>query len=164
MTKEYQAPPSAKPLDLRGAYLKIERAKKHISDLDAQRVAFLGTDPYHGVPSSTRKRIAPSTSCHPSRPSLTTFHSCLGTPFITFAAPWTTWPVSWFAASTLNPIGPTSLLARVARSTKPTLADKHTECLQRPKMTSTEYVHTLEETMVSGSFISLTSSTNIGCW
>jgi hypothetical protein len=50
MTKEYQAPPSAKSLDLRGAYLKIERAKKHISDLDAQRVAFLGTDPYHGIP------------------------------------------------------------------------------------------------------------------
>jgi hypothetical protein len=46
----YQAPPSAKPLDLRSARLKIERAKKHIADLDAQRVAFLGTDPYHGIP------------------------------------------------------------------------------------------------------------------
>jgi hypothetical protein len=46
----YQPPSSAKPLDLRGARLKIERAKKHIADLDAQRVAFLGTDPYYGVP------------------------------------------------------------------------------------------------------------------
>jgi len=46
----YTPPPSAKPLDLRGARLKVERAKKHIADLDAQRVTFLGTDPYYGVP------------------------------------------------------------------------------------------------------------------
>jgi hypothetical protein len=37
-------------LDLRGARLKIKRAKKHIDDLDAVRIAFLGKDLYHGVP------------------------------------------------------------------------------------------------------------------
>ena len=46
----YQAPPSTKPLNLRSAHLKIEQGKKHIADLDAERVRFLGTDPYVGVP------------------------------------------------------------------------------------------------------------------
>jgi len=46
----YQSPPSTKPLNLRSAHLKIEQAKKHIADLDAERVRFLGTDPYVGVP------------------------------------------------------------------------------------------------------------------
>jgi hypothetical protein len=46
----YQAPSSAKPLNLRSAHLKIERAKKHIADLNAERLRFLGTDPYVGVP------------------------------------------------------------------------------------------------------------------
>lgn len=35
---------------MQDARLKIERAKKHIADLDAERVKFLGTDPYVGVP------------------------------------------------------------------------------------------------------------------
>jgi hypothetical protein len=34
------------PLDLRGCYAKIERAKKHISEFDRERVAFLDTNPY----------------------------------------------------------------------------------------------------------------------
>ncbi|SRR5713101_3613824 len=46
----YQPPPSTKPLDLKGARLKIDWAKKHIANLDAQRVAFLETNPYYGVP------------------------------------------------------------------------------------------------------------------
>jgi hypothetical protein len=33
-------------LDLVGARSKIERAKKHISDFDRERVAFLDTNPY----------------------------------------------------------------------------------------------------------------------
>ncbi len=33
-------------LELTGARLKIERAKKHISDFDKERLAFLATDPY----------------------------------------------------------------------------------------------------------------------
>jgi hypothetical protein len=37
-------------LDLKGARLKIERAKKHIADLDAERLAFLGSKDYFGVP------------------------------------------------------------------------------------------------------------------
>ncbi len=45
----YKPPPTAKPLDLRGAHLKIDRAKKHISDLDAERARFLGSNPYAGV-------------------------------------------------------------------------------------------------------------------
>jgi hypothetical protein len=47
---KYQPPSSAKPLDLRGTHLKIDRAKQHIGNLDAERVAFLGTNPYRGVP------------------------------------------------------------------------------------------------------------------
>ena len=37
-------------LNLKGARLKIERAKKHIADLDSERLAFLGTRDYRGVP------------------------------------------------------------------------------------------------------------------
>lgn len=37
-------------LNLYGARLKIERAKKHVRDLDSERSAFLGTAPYVGVP------------------------------------------------------------------------------------------------------------------
>jgi len=37
-------------LNLKGARLKIERAKKHIADLDTERLKFLGTEDYLGVP------------------------------------------------------------------------------------------------------------------
>jgi len=37
-------------LNLQGARSKIERAKKHIADLDAERLAFLGSKDYFGVP------------------------------------------------------------------------------------------------------------------
>jgi hypothetical protein len=37
-------------LNVTSARLKIERAKKHIRDLDAEKGAFLGGDPYRGVP------------------------------------------------------------------------------------------------------------------
>src|SRR5215469_9755908 len=45
----YIAPQRAKPLDLRPVYLKIDRARKHIADLDGERVKFLGINPYSGV-------------------------------------------------------------------------------------------------------------------
>jgi len=34
------------PLDLSGCHAKIERAKKHTSEFDRERVAFLDTKPY----------------------------------------------------------------------------------------------------------------------
>jgi len=37
-------------LNLQACRSKIERAKKHIRDLDLARVAFLGTNPYVGIP------------------------------------------------------------------------------------------------------------------
>lgn len=46
----YQPPPSAKPLDLRSPFLKIKRAKDHISDLNMKRVAFIGSHTYFGIP------------------------------------------------------------------------------------------------------------------
>jgi hypothetical protein len=46
----YTPPSTAKPLDLRGAFLKIKWAKKHIADLGKERVAFLGSNPYYGIP------------------------------------------------------------------------------------------------------------------
>lgn len=36
-------------LNLKAARSKIERARKHIADLDAERIAFLGSDPYAGI-------------------------------------------------------------------------------------------------------------------
>jgi hypothetical protein len=46
----YKPPSSAKPLDLGGAFLKVQRAKKHIADLSEERIAFLGTNHYYGAP------------------------------------------------------------------------------------------------------------------
>jgi hypothetical protein len=46
----YQPPPSARPLDLRGARSKIKWAKKHIADLSKERVTFLGSNSYYGIP------------------------------------------------------------------------------------------------------------------
>jgi hypothetical protein len=38
------------PLDLSGCYAKIERAKKHISEFDRERLAFLDMNPYVVIP------------------------------------------------------------------------------------------------------------------
>lgn len=46
----YKPPASAKPLDLRGALLKIRWAKKHIADLSEARIRFLGNNRYFGTP------------------------------------------------------------------------------------------------------------------
>ena len=46
----YKPPASAKPLNLKGAFLKVGWAKKHISDLSNKSSAFLGSNPYFGLP------------------------------------------------------------------------------------------------------------------
>jgi len=47
---QYKPPSGAKPLDLRSPFLKVERAKHHISDLRAKRAAFIGSNTYTGTP------------------------------------------------------------------------------------------------------------------
>ena len=47
---EYNPPSGAKPLDLRSPLLKVKRAKQHISDLNAKRAAFIGSNTYTGAP------------------------------------------------------------------------------------------------------------------
>lgn len=44
------------PIDLSGTRSKIDRAKKHILDFNAERIAFLGTNPYVVVPKFDAKR------------------------------------------------------------------------------------------------------------
>jgi hypothetical protein len=46
----YKPLPSAKPLDLRSPFLKIKRAKHHISDLSEKRAAFVQSNVYFGIP------------------------------------------------------------------------------------------------------------------
>lgn len=61
LSRMYSPPPNARPLNLRGAHLKIERARKHIADLDAERTTFLGSNVYSGkptfVPETNRTRF-----------------------------------------------------------------------------------------------------------
>lgn len=46
----YIPPATAKPLDLRSAFLKVKWAKKHIANLSEESISFLGSNPYYGVP------------------------------------------------------------------------------------------------------------------
>ena len=50
MPNTYKPPVSAQPLDLRSAFLKVNRANKHIDDLGLERSAFLDGKEYFGVP------------------------------------------------------------------------------------------------------------------
>ena len=50
MAVSYKPPSTANPLDLRGAFLKIQWAKQHIDNLGRARISFLGTDAYFGIP------------------------------------------------------------------------------------------------------------------
>jgi hypothetical protein len=47
---EYKPPSGAKPLDLHSPFLKVKWAKHHISDLNAKRAAFIGSNTYTGIP------------------------------------------------------------------------------------------------------------------
>lgn len=54
----YVPPAHAKPLDLRSPFLKVKWAKDQVGDLNAKRVAFLGSNKYFGIP-----KFDPETNC-----------------------------------------------------------------------------------------------------
>ncbi len=160
MAPSYTPPPSAAPLDLRSAFLKVKWAKQQIDNLGNARIAFLGTNPYFGVPkfnpeTNRTQFILKNVPEIPAEIPLLLGDAAhnLRTALDHLACE--------LARSTGLPIPRfTFPSARARTRTKPNLLEKQRVFPQRPKNSSTVCVRIREEMICCGDSIDLTSSTS----